>query len=93
MEHVQDLDPYQRAPQAIKELYKKYRKLSCNQIAEDPDIIDLSDTQRTLENGRVRVHGAISQAQLAESFLIFNDTQSSYQDVNIYEIDRIPGKF
>ncbi|KAL9131644.1 MAG: hypothetical protein Q9217_000455 [Psora testacea] len=91
MAKVQDFDPYESAPPAIKYLYKVYRKTSLEKLVEDPNIIDLKVSQKPLQDSRVRLVASIPGANHIPAYHGL-DPSSSPDDAQIYEIDGLPGK-
>ena len=100
---IEELDSHQAAPEALKRLYKRYQKLSPDQVLRDPNVIDLHQTQAGREDCRVQVTGSISIS------LIFYACKNSEFDsgivsegsiscsphrdaVNIFAVQGFPGK-
>ena len=90
MARSRGIDPHESAPQAIKELYKRCRKLSWDKIVQDPSIIDLKDPQNCRFDGRVEVADNIPRVRLAAARSNLKES-STNDNVKIYEVDGLPG--
>lgn len=62
---IEELDSHQAPPEALKKLYKRYQKLSSDQVLGDQDVIDLHQAGR--EDCRVQVTGSISISQIFDA--------------------------
>ena len=64
---IEELDSHQTAPEALKNMYKRYQKLSPDQVLGDPNVIDLHQIQAGREDCRVQVTGSISISQMLDA--------------------------
>ncbi|KAH8637113.1 hypothetical protein IG631_08948 [Alternaria alternata] len=65
------LDPYERPPDGIRNVYKKYQKMKLNDLDLDGDIIDLSSDASASSSGRVRVVREYTAEDLTAIFQAF----------------------
>ncbi|CAI6331825.1 unnamed protein product [Periconia digitata] len=66
------MDPYQRPPDGIRTVYKKYQKMKPSQLDLDVDIVDLLPSDLDLDrNAKVRVVNELDAARLTASFGAF----------------------
>lgn len=90
------LDPHERPPDSIRNVYKRYQKMPSQQLDADADIIDLDQAPHTLLPDKVRVVQVLEAAQLEEAFGAFAgravDSQSQQPSVAIYEHTDMAGK-
>lgn len=93
---MEGLDAHERPPEAIRQRYKEYQKLSLSDIDSHPDIIDL---QRVPENGLpgggIYQEGTLSGDTLKTVFADFmedNCNENAHsQDVPIYAHPAVSG--
>lgn len=85
------LDAHAKPPDAIRQIYKRYQKLTPRAFDEDADIIDtlrLQDSQHVSLSNLVQLPADIRQV-----FLDFAGSQTdSPDDPKVYHVDAIPGK-
>ena len=89
MANFQLLDPNEKAPQKIRDIYKVYRKLSPEQIFEQPDFIDL-DAQESLHYGRVVATTIPGRPPPATCHRL--NASLTHDDVKAFKIEGLPGK-
>ncbi|KAL9104250.1 MAG: hypothetical protein Q9163_000798 [Psora crenata] len=89
MDKSRDLDPHKSAPQVIKDVYKTYRKLSLENILDDPNIIDFRDARKCIQHGRVSMCAIVPREHHATPA---PDVSSSPDDRYSYQISGLPGK-
>jgi hypothetical protein len=93
------LDPHERPPDGIRNVYKKYQKMKLNDLDLDGDIIDLSNDASASSSGRVRVVReytaedltAIFQAFAGEDGVELQDTDIP-RSIPVYEHEDMPGR-
>ena len=100
---MQSLDPHQRPPNTIRDVYKKYQRMKPEDLDEDPGIVhierdldrhDLPEPQKS----KVSIVGKLERTQLAASFWSFGGgatntvDEGSVSPVLIYEHEDMPGK-
>ena len=95
----QHLDPHEKPPDHIRNVYKKYQKMKLRDLGKDPDIIDfkrgLSDEQKR----HIKVIKEHKPEELAPAFRAFEgiqepiDSQGSLIDspILVYEHSDMPG--
>ncbi|KAJ4371876.1 hypothetical protein N0V86_008430 [Didymella sp. IMI 355093] len=93
MEH---LDPHQRPPDSIKDVYKRYQKMKPKDLDQDPDIIDLPDSRTTSAKDKVRIVEEWSGHELTAAFRAFSGQDGqTYADlpprIPVYEHTDMPG--
>lgn len=94
MEH---LDPHQRPPDRIKDVYKKYQKMKPKDLDQDPDIVDLPDSLHTSAKEQVRIVEEWSGHDLTAAFRAFSgQDKQTYAAlparIPVYEHVNMPGK-
>lgn len=102
MEGMEGLNAHERAPEVIRQRYKKYQKLSLSEIDSHPDIIDC---QRVgvdgLPEGGLLQEGTLRAATLRTAFADFMSGEGcgssqpqdlSLQDVPIFAHPAVPGQ-
>ncbi|KAI4605090.1 hypothetical protein J4E83_010825, partial [Alternaria metachromatica] len=65
------LDPHERPPDSIRNVYKKYQKMKAKDIDLDGDIIDLSSDAAASSNPKVRVVKEYTAEDLTAIFRSF----------------------
>ena len=87
---MEGLDAHERPPESIRQLYKKYQKLSLPEIDAHPDIIDL---QRVTGNGPLDggllAKGCVRADTLREAFEGFMSEHSyglSLGDISLVDV-------
>lgn len=94
MEH---LDPHQRPPDSIKNVYKKYQKMKSTDLDQDPDIVDLPDHIPVSAKDKVRIVDEWSGEDLTAAFRAFSGQggqtfAAQPPTVPVYEHADMPGK-
>lgn len=93
------VDPHERPPTLLRDVYKYYRKLATCAIEVDPKILDFSCGSRNTvhADGNAIVQcGMISKKTIAASCCNLADTfdtdqEVSHQDAVCYEVKDLPG--
>ena len=97
---MHDLDPHERPPDGIRNVYKKYQKMKLNALNNDPDIIDLASHDASASTTSTKVHvvkeyatkdlTAIFQAFAGQDVAL--DVITIPDSVPVYEHDDMPGR-
>ncbi|KAF2870170.1 hypothetical protein BDV95DRAFT_629423 [Massariosphaeria phaeospora] len=89
---MQSLDPHQRPPEAIRNVYKKYQKMRLKDIDQDLELIDLDGDLSAAKKAHVSMLREIDVERLATAFRAFaGQNLQSMHSVPVYEIEDIPG--
>lgn len=98
-QHQQKLDPHQRPPEPIRQVYKKYQKMQPSHLSLDADIIDLPSEPTALLPPKVRIIKELDRANLASAFQTFFKENPDGQNPShgttplyVYAHDDLPGK-
>ena len=92
------LDPHERPPDGIRNVYKKYQKMALQQLNEDPGIIDMSSHATASSNSKVHVVKQHATEQLTATFRAFAGQELVAQDLDlpsstaVYEHEDMPGR-
>lgn len=94
---MEQLDPHQRPPDCIKDVYKKYQKMKPKDLDRDPDILDLPDSLDTSAKEKVRIVEEWSGNELTAAFRAFSGQDGqTYADLPrrlpVYEHADMPGR-
>ncbi|KAH7397185.1 oxidoreductase [Pyrenochaeta sp. MPI-SDFR-AT-0127] len=96
---MQHLDPHQRPPDGIRNIYKKYQKMKLKELDQDQEIIDLSSDASAQSNSKVHVVKEWKGNDLTASFRSFAGQDEDLQDLNVpesvsaYEHEHMPGLY
>ncbi|KAF3042753.1 hypothetical protein E8E12_009903 [Didymella heteroderae] len=93
---MDNLDPHQRPPDDIKDVYKKYQKMKPKDLDRDLDIVDLPDSLATSAKDKVRIVEDWSGHDLTAAFRAFSGQEGQmYADlpprIPVYEHVDMPG--
>ncbi|KAF2680793.1 hypothetical protein K458DRAFT_372800 [Lentithecium fluviatile CBS 122367] len=91
---MEPLDPYQRPPDTIRSVYKKYQRMSPQHLDADPAIVDLSRDTTTGPKSRLRVVGEVEAGRLTAAFRVFGDGEVEPEaplGAAVYEHEDMPG--
>ncbi|KAH6442281.1 hypothetical protein HBI59_108860 [Parastagonospora nodorum] len=96
---MQGLDPHQRPPENIRNVYKKYQKMKAKDLDIDADLVDLTQTSKDCLPGGVCVVRELDVADLTGTFRAFtgadactdSQPQESASKISIYEHEDMPG--
>lgn len=91
------LDPHQRPPDSIKDVYKKYQKMKPKDLDRDLDIVDLPGSLDTSAKEKVRIVEEWSGHELTAAFRAFSGQDGqTYTDlprrIPVYEHADMPGR-
>lgn len=94
------LDPHQRPPDSIRNVYKKYQKMKLKDIDLDEDIIDLSSDASASLSSKVRVVKQYTAEDLTAIFGSFAGEEGDQElqatrlpkSIPVYEHDDMPGR-
>lgn len=94
MDHM---DPHQRPPDSIKDVYKKYQKMKSKDLDQDPDIVDLPTSLHTSAKDKVRIVEEWSGNDLTAAFRAFSgQDEQTYAElparIPVYEHADMPGR-
>ncbi|KAL6714522.1 hypothetical protein ACLMJK_007947 [Lecanora helva] len=89
-------DAHKKPPSFIKDVYKRYQKLSTNELDQDPKILEFSRNADPQDHAMVAVH-KIPQATITSAchqLLSFDNSEQSEfaQEVQVYEAKHLPGQ-
>ncbi|KAJ4407884.1 hypothetical protein N0V91_003549 [Didymella pomorum] len=90
------MDPHQRPPDSVKDVYKKYQKIKPKDLDQALDIVDLPDSIHTSAKDKVRIVGEWSGHDLTVAFRAFSGQDGqTYADlplrIPVYEHADMPG--
>jgi hypothetical protein len=91
------MDPHQRPPDSVKDVYKKYQKIKPKDLDQALDIVDLPDSIHTSAKDKVRIVGEWSGHDLTVAFRAFSGQDGqTYADlplrIPVYEHADMPGR-
>lgn len=94
---MERLDPHQRPPNSIKEVYKRYQKTRPKDLDQDLGIVDLPDSLNTSAKDKVRIVKEWSGHDLTAAFRAFSGQDGQiYADlpirIPVYEHADMPGR-
>jgi hypothetical protein len=95
---MQHLDPHERPPITIRNVYKKYQKMKSKALDQDQDIIDLSSDAAASSNSKVRVIKEYAAQDLTATFRAFAGEDAELEHIRlsssipVYEHEDMPGK-
>lgn len=89
---MDSLDPYQRPPDGIRNVYKKYQKMILQDLNRDREIVDLENHGT---GDKMIVINTLEPALLENAFKAYTETgelHSSLSPVPVYEHADMPGR-
>jgi alkylated DNA repair protein alkB family protein 1 len=92
---MQSLDPHQRPPHGIRNVYKKYQKMKLKDLDQDADILDSEGAALDIKRSGVNIIKRIQPKQLNIAFQLFandNSFQQFTSEVPVYEHEEMPGR-
>jgi hypothetical protein len=101
---MESLDPYQRPPEHIRNIYKRYQKMKLQDLDRDGDIVDLEKDLSGLQKRKVSVISEVEPGKLNDAFGKFAGSgRGAHQEkelevdyvqdpVRVYECRDMPGK-
>lgn len=109
MAAMQSLDPHQRPPNSIRDVYKKYQRMKARDLEQEPEIVHLErDLDQDLEPGhlgkrlprshdtKVSIVNELEPEQLTATFRAFAGSYTDHESVKsvpVYEHKDMPGTF
>jgi alkylated DNA repair protein alkB family protein 1 len=95
---MQHLDPHERPPDGIRNVYKKYQKMKPKELEKDEDIVDLANDDAALPE-KVRIVRELDIKTLSSAFRAFAGTETDDKlfdqlptaPIAVYEHDDMPG--
>ena len=95
---MHNLDPHERPPINVRNVYKKYQRMKLKELDRDQDIIDLSSDTSASSNRKVHVVKEYAAEDLTATFLAFAGKDENIEDLDlpasmpVYEHEDMPGK-
>jgi hypothetical protein len=92
---MEPLDPYQRPPDSIRNVYKKYQRISGKDLNADPCIVHLSPDLAADPTNKLHVVREVDANRLTPSFRAFTGHEVEPQAVSpviVYEHEDMPGR-
>lgn len=94
---INSFDARDRAPESIKNVYKRYQKLTLEAIESDPTILDFRWGLNGEQQGRVRKVRSVPLRSIAAACFHLGLTEShtgvaSREEMPVYETEAVPGK-
>jgi alkylated DNA repair protein alkB family protein 1 len=92
---MEALDPYQRPPDSIRNVYKKYQRMSVKDLDADPCIVQLSPDRAADPSSKLHVVRDVDANRLTVSFRAFVGHEGGPQvalPVAVYEHEDMPGR-
>jgi alkylated DNA repair protein alkB family protein 1 len=92
------LDPHERPPMSIRNVYKKYQKMKLKELDQDQEIVDLSSDASAASSSRVRVVREYAAENLTAAFRAFAGDDADLRGLDmsaaipVYEHEDMPGK-
>lgn len=90
------LDPHQRPPDSIRNVYKKYQRFKLRDLNQDDQLIDLTDIVPSALSDKVRIIDYLSHNDLERTFQSFASGSMACLDsdkqIPIFEHVDMPGK-
>jgi alkylated DNA repair protein alkB family protein 1 len=92
---MQHLDPHERPPDGIRNVYKKYQKMKLQHLENDRHIVYLTRRMDTLPD-KVRIVRELNAEDLSEAFRGFAGSnepqhQGTTSSIAVYEHEDMPG--
>ncbi|KAF2802505.1 uncharacterized protein BDZ99DRAFT_360317, partial [Mytilinidion resinicola] len=90
------LDPHERPPEHIKNVYKTYQKMKPKDLAVDPNIIDFTRGLSETQQASIKVIAKLEPEKLKKAFRDFESSEGSFSDeittpIRVYEHSDMPG--
>ncbi|KAJ4299082.1 hypothetical protein N0V90_004326 [Kalmusia sp. IMI 367209] len=89
------LDPHQRPPERIRNVYKKYQKMNSQDLRHDPEIVDLERHLPAYLRGKLRVVDEWDPRRLTATFRRFGGDNAGLDalpsSIPVYEHADVPG--
>ena len=94
---INTFDPCERPPSPIKDVYKKYQKLTPEVINSDTSVLDFRRGLDGEQQSKVRKIGTVPQSSIdaACSHLALAEVHQCLEpsvDVSVYESEAVPGE-
>jgi alkylated DNA repair protein alkB family protein 1 len=95
---MHDLDPHERPPMSIRNVYKKYQKMKLKDLDRDQEIIDLSSDASASSSSKVRVVKQYAAEDLTATFRAFAGEDAKLENMGllnpipVYEHEDMPGR-
>jgi hypothetical protein len=98
---MESLDPYQRPPEGIRNVYKRYQKMKPQDLSQDPDIVDLERdllSESQYGNPKVEVVKVLDVDHLEDAFQKFAEGEELHLPITtsmpipVFEHADMPGR-
>jgi alkylated DNA repair protein alkB family protein 1 len=92
---MEALDPYQRPPDSVRNVYKKYQRMSLQDLDADPRIVQLSQHAPADPASKLHVIREVDADRLTASFRSFVGGVAEVgtdSGVAVYEHEDMPGR-
>ena len=95
---IEGLDSHESPPTFLKSRFKSYRKLSDDELRNDPEVIDLRHLQAAHHGGSIQYAGSISSSTMQSACENLRATSMpdagpvANQSVSLYQVEGLPGK-
>lgn len=96
---MQHLDPLERPPDGIRNVYKKYQKMKQHDLEKDADVVDLTNTDDEALPESVRIVREVDVDTLNSAFRAFAGSEADgtlldqlpTSPIAVYEHENMPG--
>jgi alkylated DNA repair protein alkB family protein 1 len=92
------LDPHERPPDGIRNIYKKYQKMKLGDLEQDSSIVDLPSRLPASLHSEIRIVAEWRREDVADAFCAFGGEETRDLDsvatssVPVYEHKDMPGR-
>ena len=90
------LDPHQRPPEEMRNVYKKYQKMKLSDLSQDREIVDLENGPSDLHKSNVSIIEELDPESLSNGFRGFAGRSAGFEDFTspkpVYEHSDMPGR-
>lgn len=93
---MDSLDPFERPPDRIRNVYKKYQKMKVQDLEKDIDIADIDSDTSLFRKGNIKTSKIILEDDLVAAFSTYTGSarlESPVSPVPVYEHRDMPGRF
>lgn len=91
---MDSLDPFQRPPDGIRNVYKRYQKMKVQDLEKDTDIVDIESDASMFRKGSIRTVKVLHDSDLVTAFKKYTESEklpSPITPVPVYEHGDMPG--
>jgi hypothetical protein len=89
------LDPFQKPPDGIRNVYKTYQKMKVQDVEKDTDIMDIESDASMFRKGKIRTVKVLPASGLAAAFSKYTESgalESPISPAPVYEHGDMPGR-